>query len=90
MSGFIDESDERESQPALGRAVRTLREQKGLIPSALAERAKVDLRRLEQIEAGEGGDYNTIVCLHRALGVTAGSFAELFEALAREEEADAD
>jgi transcriptional regulator with XRE-family HTH domain len=86
MSGFIDESDVRESQPALGRTVRALREQEELSPSALAKRATVDLGHLEQIEAGEGGDYNTVVYLQRALGVTARKFTELFEAFVREEE----
>jgi transcriptional regulator with XRE-family HTH domain len=89
MSGFIDESDVKESQPALGRTIRVLREQEGITPSALAKRAAVDLCHLEQIEAGEGGDYNTIVYLRRALAVTAELFTEMFDAFVREEEEDA-
>lgn len=84
---FIDEAGRCESQPALGQTVRTLREREDdLTPQALAERADVDLRLLEQIEAGEGGDFNAITYLRRALGVTAREFAELYTEFAREEE----
>jgi hypothetical protein len=84
---FIDESCRRESQPALGRTIRVLRErQEDLTPTALAERAKVDVHLLEQIEAGEGGDFNTITYLRRALGVSAKEFAELYAGFVREEE----
>jgi transcriptional regulator with XRE-family HTH domain len=88
MNGFfIDESGHKESQPALGRAIRALRErQEDLTPKALAERADVDVRLLEQIEAGEGGDFNTITYVRRALGVSAKEFAELCEGLVKEEE----
>jgi transcriptional regulator with XRE-family HTH domain len=83
-------SGDQKAEPALGRVVRMLREQRGgLTPSALAERANVDLGRLEQIEAGLGGDYNTVVYIRRALGVGAAEFAEMHDAQVRKEEMDA-
>lgn len=84
---LIDESGCRESQPALGRAIRTLRERHGgLSPQDLAERAEVDVGLLEQIEAGEGGDFNTITYVRRALDVGPREFSELHGAFAMEEE----
>lgn len=90
MGEFIDESGRKENQPALGRAIRKLRERQGnLTPSALAERAGVPLGRMEQIEAGEGGDWNAISHIAHALGVSMEQLSELEEAFAGEEE-DAD
>jgi transcriptional regulator with XRE-family HTH domain len=84
---FIDESDRRDNQPALGRAIRELREHHGnLTPEALAERAEVDLRLLGQMEAGEGGDWNSISWVLDALGVSMGEFAALYEEFLEEEE----
>ena len=41
---------------------------------------------LEQIEAGEGGDFNTITYVRRALEVGPREFSELHGAFAMEEE----
>lgn len=88
---FIDESGRKESQPALGRTIRALRERRGdLSPEALAQRSKVDLCLLEQMEAGEGGDWNTIVHVRRALGVSPKEFTEMHARFVREEEGDDD
>jgi transcriptional regulator with XRE-family HTH domain len=89
MDKYIDESGLRESQPALGRAIRVLREQGNLTSDALAGRAGVPLGRLQQIEAGEGGDWNAISHIARALGVSMEELSELEESFVREEE-DAD
>ena len=87
MNDFIDESGRRDNQSALGRAIRELRERHGnLTPKALAEQAEIDLPLLEQMEAGEGGDWNGISWVLDALGVSMGEFAALYEKLLREEE----
>lgn len=82
---FIDESDRKERQPALGRVIRALREQRGLTAKALAEQANVEVHRVKQIEAGDGGDYNTIVYIRRALGVNAKEFTDLHAAFVKED-----
>lgn len=43
-----------EDQKALGRTIQTLREAKNLTPDSLAKKARIDVRRLERIEAGKG------------------------------------
>jgi transcriptional regulator with XRE-family HTH domain len=84
---FIDEAGRRDNQPALGKAIRELRERHGnLTPKALAERAEVDLRLLVQMEAGEGGDWNNIRWVLDALGVSMGEFARSHKKFLKEEE----
>jgi len=84
---FIEEAGRRDNQSALGRAIRELRERRGnLTPKALAEQAEVDLRLLEQMEAGEGGDWNNISWVLDALGVSMREFAVSYEKFVKEEE----
>jgi hypothetical protein len=52
----------------------------------LAEKAKIPLYRLERNEAGRGGDWNSVVYVQRALGVTRRFFTELFEHFVQTEE----
>lgn len=84
---FMEEAGRRDNQPALGRAIRELRERQGnLTPKALAERAEVDLRLLEQMEAGEGGDWNNISWVLDALGVSMGEFAVSYDKFLTQDE----
>lgn len=83
-----DPTQSRGDQRPLGRAITTLRErQNHLTPELLAERAKIDLRTLKKIEAGEGdADFNTIVFIVQATGTSMGEFASLHEEFAKEEQ----
>jgi len=71
----VGESQEAQNV-ALGRAIRTLRENAGLSEEELAERAELPLAELRRVEAGEvEADWGTL--RHLAYGLGTG-LAEVF------------
>jgi transcriptional regulator with XRE-family HTH domain len=67
-------------QPALGTAIRALREKKGLTQEAVAEMADVAIPTLSHIEAGHANPtWATTRDIASALGVSIGQLAKLSE-----------
>lgn len=67
-------------QPALGTAVRALRERKGLTQEAVAEKADVAIPTLSHIEAGHANPtWATVRDIAAALDVSIGQLAKLSE-----------
>lgn len=74
----MDPSDR--PQPALGKAVRQLREKRGLAQEALAARAEVSTGILGMIERGQGNPtWDTVKGIAAALDVSIGELAKLSE-----------
>ncbi|HVQ58782.1 MAG TPA: helix-turn-helix transcriptional regulator [Solirubrobacterales bacterium] len=70
----------RRSQPALGKAVRQLRERRDLTQEALAEKAGITVRSLSQIETGNANPtWATVRDIAAALGVSISQLAKLSE-----------
>lgn len=76
-----------EPQLALGRAIKKLRENRGMSPQLLADRAAVDVEHLEAIESGEGDTarWNTVASVAGALDTSVREVAALAEALVEDE-----
>lgn len=70
----------RRSQPALGKAVRQLREKRDLTQEALAEKTGITVRSLSQIETGNANPtWATVGDIAAALGVSISQLAKLSE-----------
>jgi XRE family transcriptional regulator, regulator of sulfur utilization len=70
----------RRSQPALGTAIRKLREGQEMTQEDLAERAKVTVRTLSQIETGNANPtWATVRDIASALAVSISDVARLSE-----------
>jgi transcriptional regulator with XRE-family HTH domain len=68
------------SQPALGRAIRELRTERGASQAALAEKAGLTVAALSRIERGHTNPtWGTVVGLAAALGTTVADLAALSE-----------
>ena len=68
------------SQPALGMALRELREEKTLSQENLAHRASVTARVVREVEKGRGNPtWATVVAVLEALGVSLAELAEKME-----------
>lgn len=81
----MTECADKAEEPALGRVIRQLREQRGLSQSELAAHARVDARRLKALESGRiDADYVLLVRLAKALGVPPGTVVTRAEELERE------
>lgn len=69
-------------QPALGRAIRELRQKQGATLETLAEEAGITLNMLSLIERGEGNPtWATITGIATALGVPVSTLAKAAETL---------
>jgi len=67
-------------QPALGNAIRDLREKKRLGQQAVADKAAVSVQTLSHIEAGNANPTWATVCdIAAALGVSVSGLAKLSE-----------
>jgi XRE family transcriptional regulator, regulator of sulfur utilization len=67
-------------QPALGRAIRQVREKEGEIQEAVAERAGIAVPTLSMIENGNSNPtWATVRDIAAALGVTMSELAKLAE-----------
>ncbi|MGN6587191.1 MAG: helix-turn-helix domain-containing protein [Solirubrobacterales bacterium] len=70
------------AQPALGEAVRTLRQKTGLSQDALAARAELDTRSIARLEAGQvDPTWGSMRRIAAGLGVPLEDLAELAETL---------
>jgi transcriptional regulator with XRE-family HTH domain len=70
------------AQPALGEAVRTLRQKTGLNQDDLAARAALDVRSIARLEAGEvDPSWGSMRRIASGLGVPLEELAELAETL---------
>lgn len=76
-----------EPQIALGRAVKKLREERGLSPQALADRADIDVAHLEAIESGEGDTarWRTVAWIAQAMDTSLREVAGSAEGLVDDE-----
>jgi len=73
-----------EPQPALGKAIRQLREQRGTTQEALAFEAGVTTGTLSLIERGQSNPaWGTVKAIAAALGVDIGDLAQLAVAIDR-------
>ena len=71
-----------EPQPALGKAIRQLREKRGTTQEALAFEAGVTTGTLSLIERGQSNPaWGTVKALAKALGVSMGELARLGDTL---------
>lgn len=69
-------------QPALGKAIRQLREERGMTQEALAHAAGVTVGHLSTIERGHSNPtWGTVKGIARALGVSMGALAKLADEL---------
>jgi XRE family transcriptional regulator, regulator of sulfur utilization len=67
-----------EPQPALGKAIRQLREKRGATQEALAYEAGVTTGTLSLIERGQSNPaWGTVKAIAKALGVSMGEMARL-------------
>ena len=67
-------------QPALGRAIRQLRERQGTSQEALAHDAGVTTGTISSIERGQSNPtWATVEAIAKALGVSMGKLASLVE-----------
>jgi transcriptional regulator with XRE-family HTH domain len=65
-------------QPALGEAIRQVREKKGETQESVAQRAGIAIPTLSTIEGGKGNPtWATVRDIAAALGVTMGELAKL-------------
>ncbi|MEZ5076637.1 MAG: helix-turn-helix transcriptional regulator [Solirubrobacterales bacterium] len=70
----------RRPQPALGKVIRLLREQRDMTQEVLAESANISVRSLSQLEAGNANPtWATVRDIAAALGVSIGELAKLSE-----------
>ncbi len=84
MCGPVRHSDR--PQPALGRAIRQLREKRGLTQVVLGHRAGITGRSLSLIELGHANPkWATVSDIADALGVSMGNLAKLADKLAARE-----
>lgn len=71
-----------EAQPALGRAIRQIREREGLSQEELAEKANLHATWVSPIETGRNNpNFGTVRRIARALGVTMVELVALAERL---------
>jgi transcriptional regulator with XRE-family HTH domain len=69
-------------QPALGKAIRQLRDKRGLTQEALAHAAGVTVGHLSMIERGHSNPtWGTVEGISRALGVSISELAALADGL---------
>lgn len=75
-----------EPQIGLGRAIRSLREDRGMCCRTLAERAEIDVELLEAIESGTGdvARWNTVAWIARAADASLREVGALAEHLAED------
>lgn len=69
-------------QPALGKAIRQLRQKRGLTQVALGEKAGITGRSLSLIERGHANPtWGTVKAIAEALGVSMGGLGKLSDRL---------
>jgi transcriptional regulator with XRE-family HTH domain len=69
-------------QPALGKAIRQLREERGLTQEALAQEAGVTVGHMSMIERGHSNPtWATAKGIAKAIGVSMSELAQLADAL---------
>jgi transcriptional regulator with XRE-family HTH domain len=75
-----------QTQPALGRAIRQLRQKRGVTLETLAGKTGITLNMLSLIERGEGNPtWATVKGIAAALGVTVSELANAAEKLEGQE-----
>ncbi|HWA54406.1 MAG TPA: helix-turn-helix transcriptional regulator [Solirubrobacterales bacterium] len=69
-------------QPALGKAIRQLREERGMTQEALAQEAGITVGHMSMIERGHSNPtWATVKSIAKALGTAMGDVAKFADAL---------
>jgi transcriptional regulator with XRE-family HTH domain len=83
-------SNQKQHLISLGRSIQALREEQGLDPKQLADKAKMRQWRMTAVEEGRcDPDYETLLALADALGISTATLVERAKAIEDEEGDDA-